>query len=304
MVAELYIVAESFANNANLATNEIENKAKALAEDFVYIRKYKETNKLYVHPDIYNVTFLQDIVLSDLIYNWQLAKQYIDRDVYNSLQKILIESETTTHTSQEVIEILLPEHNEQLCHGLVAFNEIQGIEPPLQIVYDRKGWLQFRRYFLSLYPINAAFFMVECTKYFPNILFHENNWQTVGDILPEFSAKVIYHLTALNDKLKQSQDGHRNRQQVLEHFSLNAHLDETASLEGEAKRKPKFTYEFLDSNGIKKMICCEPHLKLCSSGIAGDNTYYFHRIYFHEGFADFVDGQILVGHIGKHINFD
>lgn len=304
MVAELYIVAESFANNVNLPTPEIENKTKALAEDFVYIRKYKDTNKLYVHPDIYNVNYLNGIVLSDLVYNWQTAKLHIDRDVFNALQKIVIESATTTHTSQEVIEVLLPEHDENLCHGLVAFNQIQNVNPEFQIVYDTQSWLKFRRHFLSLYPKNAAFFMSECTKYFPDILFHANNWNTVGGILPEFSTKIVYHLSALNDKFRESQDGHRNRQQVLDHFSLNCHLDETASLEGEASRKPKFTYEFSNSSGGKRKICCEPHLKLCSSGNAGDNTYYFHRVYFHEGFPDFDDGRILVGHIGEHINFD
>jgi hypothetical protein len=304
MVAELYIVAESFANNINLPTPEIEDKTKALAEDFVYIRKYKDTNKLYVHPDIYNVNYLNKILLSDLIYNWQIAKQHIDRDVFNALQKIVIESATTTHTSQEVIDVLLPEHDENLCHGLVAFNQIQNVQPEFQIVYDTQSWLKFRRYFLSLYPKNANFFMSECTKYFPDILFHTNNWNTVGDILPEFSTKIVYHLSALNDRFRESQDGHRNRQQVLEHFSLNCHLDETASLEGEASRKPKFTYEFSNSTGGKRNICCEPHLKLCSSGNAGDNTCYFHRVYFHEGFPDFDEGRILVGHIGEHINFD
>ena len=304
MIAELYIVAESFSNNADTPIGEIEKKTKELALDFVYIKKYKETNKLYVHPDIYNVYFLNGILLSDLVYNWQLAKQHIDRDVFNALQKILIESATTNHTSQEVIEVLLPEHNEDLCHGLIAFNEVQAAQPEFQIVYDTKGWFKFRRHFLGLYPKNSTFYMSECVKYFPEIIFHSNTWDTVGDILPDFSKKVIYHLTALNDKFRESQDGHRNRQQVLEHFSLNCHLDETASLEGEASRKPMFTYEFSNSSGTKKKICCEPHLKLCSTGIPGDNTYYFNRIYFHEGFPDFEDGKILVGHIGEHINFD
>lgn len=304
MIAELYIVAESFSNNVNITTPEIENKTKALAQDFIYIRRYKDTNKLFIHPDIYNVNFLNGVKLSDLIYNWQAAKNYIDRDVFNALQKIIIESATTPHTSQEVIEVLLTEHNENLCHGLIAFNQIQNIQPELQIVYNSQSWLKFRRHFLSLYPKDSNFFMNECTKYFPYILFHSNNWNTVGDILPNFSTKIVYHLSALNDRFRESEDVHRNRQQVLEHFSLNCNLDETASLEGDASRKPKFTYEFSNSNGERRKVCCEPHLKLCKSGNDGDNTYYFHRVYFHEGFQDFNEGRILVGHIGEHINFD
>lgn len=304
MIAELYIVAESFANNSDISTAEIENKTKKLAQDFIYIKRYKKTNKLYVHHDIFNVYYLNGILLSDLVYNWQDAKKHIDRDVFNALQKILIESENTPHTSKEVIEVLLPEHNEDICHGLIAFNQIQNVEPEFQIIYDNQSWHKFRRHFLSLYPKNADFFMTECVKYFPSILFHPNNWNTVGDILPDFTIKIVYHLTALNDKFRESEDGRRNRQQVLEHFTLNCQLDETASLEGDASRKPKFTYEFVDSSGSKRKICCEPHLKLCSSGIPGDNTYYFNRIYFHEGLPDFNGGRILVGHIGEHINFD
>jgi len=45
-------------------------------------------------------------------------------------------------------------------------------------------------------------------------------------------------------------------------------------------------------------------MKLCNSGIPGDNTYYQHRIHFHEGFENISDNKILIGHIGKHINFD
>jgi hypothetical protein len=304
MVAELYIVAESFANNANFSTNEIEDKTKALAQDFVYIRKYKEANKLYVHPDIYNINFLNGIVLSDLVYNWQVAKQHIDRDVFNALQKIVVESATTTYTSEEVIEILLLEHNEDCCHAVVAFNAISNIQPERQIVYNLQGWFEFRRHFLSIYPGDAAFFMEECRKYFPNIIFHENNWNTVGAILPNFSAKIIYHLVALHDRFSESLDGIRNRQQILDHFSINCKLDETASLQGNANANPFFTYEFHSLTGAARNVCCAPHLKLCSSGIPGDNTYYFHRIYFHEGLPDFEEGKLLVGHIGEHINFN
>lgn len=304
MVAELYIVEDSFANNVNFSTPEIENKTKALSSDFVKIREFKDTNKLFVHPDIYNVEFLKGIILSDLVFNWQLAKQHIDRDVYNALQKIVVESATTNYTSKDVIEVLLHEHNEELCHGLIAFNPIENIEPELQIIYDNSGWLKFRRHFLSLYPKNPHFFMDECVKYFPNTVFHANNWETVGTILPDFSEKIVYHLSALNDRFTESLGENRNRQQVLDHFSGNCELDETASLEGDASRKPHFTYEFINKSNEKKNICCEPHMKLCSSGIPGDNTYYYHRIYFHEGFPDFNEGKFLVGHIGEHINFN
>jgi hypothetical protein len=304
MLAELYIVAESFENNINFTTPEIENKIKSLAEDFQYIRKYHNTNKILVHPDVYNVYFLNGILLSDLLFYNEIGKVHLGRDVYNALQKIIIESEETNHTSKEVIEVLLPEHDQDLCHGLIAFNQINNVQPEFQIVYHLQGWFNFRRYFLGFYPKNANFFISECRKYFPNLLFHDNTITTIQGIINDFRKKVIYHLTALNDKFKESQDGIRNRQQVLNHFSVNCGLDERASLEGHAARKPFFTYEFINNEGIGQNVCCEPHLKLCRSDFPGDNTYYQNRIYFHEGFENIGNNKILVGHIGEHINFN
>ena len=87
MVAEFYIVPDSFSNNSSNTTPEIESKIKSLANDFVYIRKYSETNKLFVHPDIYNVNFLNDVLLSDLLFNDEVANKHFDRDVRVSFKE-------------------------------------------------------------------------------------------------------------------------------------------------------------------------------------------------------------------------
>jgi len=304
MVAELYLVAESFENNTNFSTPEIEKKVKSLADDFNLIRLYRDTNKLLVHPEIYNTFFLKGVLLSDILYNPIEARKHLERDIINALQKIIVESEVTTNSSQEVIEVLLTEHNEDICHGLIAFNHLQDIEPEFQIIYDSQGWYSFRRYFLGIYPKYAEFYIEECRKYFPNLEFHNNTINTIKSIIKTFPNKVIYHLAALNDKFKDSQDGIRNRQQVLDHFSGNCSLDEKASLEGHAERKPFFTFVFINDEGVKQNVCCEPHLKLCRSDAPGDNTYYQNRIYFHEGFENISKNKILIGHIGEHINFN
>src|SRR5690554_666450 len=271
MVAELYIVAESFANNTNLTTSEIETKTKSLAEDFVHIRKYNDTNKILVHPDIYNVNFLNGVLLSDLLFNPQVAKTHIDRDVYNALQRIIVESATTNTTSQEVIDVLLSEHNQNICHGLIAFNPVANVQPELQIVYHLNDWFGFRRHFLGLYPKNENFYIDECIKYFPNLYFHERNRTTISAIFDDCPKKIIYHLTALNDKFKLIDKSGRNRTQVLEAFSITAELDETASLEGNAARKDDFTFTFLNHQKKEVKVCCEPHLKLCFSDTS--NSY-------------------------------
>jgi len=309
MIAELYIVAESFANNTNFTTPEIESKTKSLAEDFVYIRKYNETNRLFVHPNIYAVNFLSGISLSDLLHNPKIAKKHLDRDVYGALQNIIDKSATTTYTSQEVMEVLLPEHDENLCHGLIAFNSIPNVQPKFQIVYHLQGWFEFRRHFLGMYPKNENFYIDECIKYFPNLYFHERNRTSISAIFNDCPNKIIYHLAALNDKFSLVNTKGRNRTQVLEAFSILASLDETASLEGKAARKENFSFSFINYQEKEVKVCCEPHLKLCFSD-ASQAYSNGRRIYFHEGIIKVQDGEIvekiqegkiLIGHIGNHL---
>jgi hypothetical protein len=301
MIATFYIIDKSFEQNLSLTIKEIEEKIRLLAGDFVYIRKYKNTNKLFVHPDIYNVLFFNKISISDLLNNEEIANRHLDRDIRVSLKKIIWESELTTHTTQEVIDKLVNEHNEECCYGLIGFNYLEGISQDLQIVYNLKGWFSFKRHYLKLYPKNEIFFIEECKKYFPNLLFHDRNKITIKEILKDFSETIISHLGFLNDRFRESQDGLRNRQETLTHFSINCNLATHASLEGNAARKSKFTYDFFSSKGEKRTICCEPHLKLSHNERSGDTEFYFHRIYFHEGVSDFEENKILIGHIGKHL---
>jgi len=300
MIAELYIVAESFENNQCFSVVEIEKKIKSLANDFIYIRKYKSTNKIFIHPDIYNVVFIKDIVLSDLLYNPQIAKENIDRDAYNALQKVIIESKTTDISSKEVIEVLLSEHNENLCHGLIGFSTIPNVKEEYQIIYNLQGWFNYRRYFLGIYPQNESFFIDECKKYFPNLFFHERNKTSITAIFDDCPKKIIYHLSALNDKFYSFDQSNMNRTEVLVKFSQISNLDSHASLEGNADRKNDFTFDFNNCDNCIEMVCCEPHLKLCYSDCS-DAFSNERRIYFHEGKQHIHEGKILIGHIGKHL---
>src|SRR5690242_13007742 len=110
MIAKFYIIPDSFAQNPHLTIQEIENKTKALAEDLEYIRQYKDTNKILVHQDVYNVCFINNITISDLLFNLELSRQHLNRDVWASLQRIVVESKNTSLTIDEVKEVLLPEH--------------------------------------------------------------------------------------------------------------------------------------------------------------------------------------------------
>jgi hypothetical protein len=303
MIAEFYLIADSFAQNVCLSVSEIENKIKCLANDIQYIRKYKDTNKIFVHAEIYEVNFINGISVSDLLFNTPVSERHLDRDTRILLQRIIYESPTITEiTSEEFKQVLLPSHDANSCYGLIAFNLIEDVDPAFQVIYDLNGWLTFRRHFLGLYPQNAFFFVDECAKYFPNLYFHERIKTSINSILFNFPKKIIFHLAALNNQFRYSQQPGLNRTQVLQAFSANANLDETASLEGNAARKTDFTFNFLDDNNQIYRICCEPHLKLCrNDNYPGDQSYSYNRIYFHEGVNNIQEGKILIGHIGNHL---
>ena len=305
MTAEFFIIPESFKNTQVFSNYEIEEKIKVLAHDFILIKQHKDTNKIYVNSRIYTVVFIGGITISDLLFNPAISKKYIDRDVLLALQKIIGESATTDFSSKEIIETLLPNHNEEKCYGLIAFNKIEDIKNEYQIVYNINDWYAFRRNFLGLYPHpqDGEYFIEECKKYFSCLFFHERNKKTVTYLLKDRPKKTVCHLAALNDKFKGFPRSELERAEMLKQFSIAAKLDEEASLEGKASRKENFTFDFINDNGLQENVCCEPHLKLCyNDGYPRDTSYSTdRRIYFHEGKTNIQQGKILIGHMGRHL---
>ncbi|MFP9117018.1 hypothetical protein ACLI08_04420 [Flavobacterium sp. RNTU_13] len=300
MIAEFYLLAESFIYDGFSSVSEIEEKIEALGSDYSSIKEHGKSNKIFVHSEIYEIQFINGFTITQLLF--EPSSTGLNRDARNMLQKIIIESQETLILSEEVKEVLLLEHSEDVCHGLIAFNIIPNLLPEYQIVYNTSTWLDFRRYYLGLYPKNPEFFISECEKYFPELFFHKRNVQTIASIFNDCPRKILYHLSALNDKFKDVKD-RGNRTQVLTSFSAYAQLDETASLEGNAARKPSLTFEFTNSKSESIKVCCEPHLKLCyNDNHPGDSSYSTNRrIYFHEGMKEVADGKILIGHIGEHL---
>jgi len=303
MIANFYLIPASFERNNELSDYEIEEKIKALHLDFIKIKKYKDKNKFFIHSDIYSVIFIKNITISDFLFNCKTENKYIDTDVKRALQKIILESAVDEITVDEIVEVLLPNHNNENCYGLIAFNVLENIDNEYQIVYNLNDWYAFRRKFLGMYPKNGDFFIDECKIYFPKLFFHERNKTTVLDIMKECSKKIVFHLSALNDKLNDSVYLNTNRYEMLKHFSISAKLDADATLEGNAENKDNFTFDFLNDSGFPEKVCCEPHLKLCfNDNYPGDSHYSNdRRIYFHEGKPNIQNGKILIGHIGKHL---
>jgi hypothetical protein len=195
MVAEFYIIPASFEDNKNLSKDEIEEKTRNLEQDFRLIRQYKETNKIFVNVDIYSVCFINDVTINDLLNDSEIGKKSIGRDEKRSLQKIIVESAKTKASVKEIIEVFLPNHNENKCCGLIAFKEVENIKNEYQIVYSINNWYTFRRHFLGKYPHlhDGVYFIEECKIFFPNLFFHERNKTTVLSILGICSQRIVFH---------------------------------------------------------------------------------------------------------------
>jgi hypothetical protein len=300
MIAEFYIVNYSFRCPENVTVEVLEEKIKLLSEDYLYIRQYKETDKILVHPSIYEECIYEDLTISDFLYS-RKWKKYFDRDTQEYLRIIIDHSEETALVLDEILEVLLPEHSEQEVHALLCLHQVEGIDEQF-LVYHKNNWLGFHRHFLGLYQKDVTHYFKECVKYFPYLYFHERNEATIDEIFPDFVKKIIYHLAALNDEFEKYKNKEKyQRIETLKTFSIACKLDQEASNQGDSKYKKYLTFDFLTTDNKSEAICCEPHLKLRKSDNDGDSEFYFHRIYFHEGKENIAEGRILIGHIGEHL---
>lgn len=308
MIAHFYLLAESFHNNANFSKDEIEEKLMRLSEDVNLICMYKETNNLYVNYDeVFPQKLYSIYTVECLLCNGYELKNTgaIERDVFNAIQNIFInKSQSTTDTIQRVQEELIPTIDKDNCYGLIAFHKIDSFDNDLQIVYGKDEWYRFRRYILSLYPSNENFFIDECTKYFPNLFFHERNKTEVSHLLKDTTKTLIHYLSELNDKFHLARTEPYDRKNTLQRFNSMSSFDWDASDEGNSGSKKKSvikekdTFDFLDKNNNIIKVCCDLHLKILKDDRGKKSTD--RRIYFNEGIKDVEDNKILIGHIGCH----
>jgi len=301
MKAEFYIIKESFLSNITIDKKDLVSKIEALHADFLEIRKH-DTDSLFIHPGVYDLEFMPGISLTDLLYT-ATGGTHLDKETMSALKRVMVESEASEYNGDDIITVLLPEINGDNCIGIMTFNQLPDIERDYQIVYTDDSWLKLRRKFLGKFPTNPIHFIETCSVLFPSIYFHEQNKETVGVILSTCSKKIVAHLSALNDNFKNYKNKPYNRNDTLNRFSVGEKLDETASVEGNASRKRRLIFNFVDNNNQIEQVCCEPHLKLpYNDNYPGDKSYSTdRRIYFHEGKENIHNGKILIGHIGDHL---
>ena len=299
MITELYLVNKSFEYQEGVSKKDLEERIKDLAEDYNHIRQHK-SEELFKHESIYEVNIFERMPIIDFLYNPK-TKKIFNRDTIRYLQLIIDYSKSTSYTTSEVIDTLLTKHTVNNLYGLICLHKIEGIDEKY-LIYSKHNWLIFHRYFLSHYPQSEDNFIDECKKYFPKLFFHERNKIVIKKIFHDFTKTILFHLAMLNDEFYKFETNPYNRKDTLKKFSIACNLPEEASPEGNASRKPSFTFDFINRKKEKILICCEPHLKLCrSDNYPGDGEYYYHRIYFYEGKEEIQNGKILIGHIGEHL---
>jgi hypothetical protein len=148
--------------------------------------------------------------------------------------------------------------------------------------------------------VTPASFCKQATQIFPNLVLSSAFPACLGTLEGGFDhvfPAVVEALTALNDHLLPALENYEIVE-GLKRFTAVSGFETT--MEGNADRNDTLTFSFPREGGAKKLVCA-PHMKLASSGVAGDGKHYFNRIYFNPHQEDGDNPQIHIGHVGGHL---
>lgn len=276
-------------NNESFETNgeDIKSIYKIIDQLEILKEKFDEVNdqkeKLKLEKDL--------ILKSNEIYEKRIYKElYLDEFIYATNQEI---NSNYTKTLRSLVDKLRTLTNEKI-HGEIGFfyktNSLIYNEHDLKLFYNN--------YFKELN--NAVDFYNGIKTHFPKLTFSEHVRDSLLEIeaeLPNFSIKIIKTLVYLNNEIKVKFETIKNLKATLK--QLTSDLELHASEQGKSKIKLYFEFEDKESK-IKKSICCDPHVKYNRGEVSTTDKEYY-RLYFHMGDKDIDNGNVLIGHIGKHI---
>ena len=201
MIANLYLIADSFQYNGIDSEQEVLNKINALCSDLLYINQYKKENIIIADTKIYTANLFQGKTIFNIC-------DQIDRDSRNLLFNII--NSAKVFDSQDIVAECHA-HNANNCAAILAFNPIPNIPEDITIIYNKKNWFSFRRMMLGKYPQNANYFIEECKKYYLALFFHENNKRVIGAYLQDYSSRFVEYLSYLNDDFRLFFKNHENQ---------------------------------------------------------------------------------------------
>ena len=160
-------------------------------------------------------------------------------------------------------------------------------------------WYNLVRKSLATEPQEPPAFCDDFRAAFPRLIFSDafpNCINTFDGGYKRYSRTLVHCLSALNDHWQW--DG-GDLTQYLRAFSAQSNVSTTQ--EGNGDRKPALTFSFKADSDRLEAVLCEPHMKLTQSDVPGDNTFYFHRIYFYPRAHVTFQGKLLIGHAGEHL---
>jgi hypothetical protein len=287
MNINLYINNDSFINNGeNLdhiytrieELDQLSESVDKINEQKIKLNRPKDL--IYKDIAIYDQLFFDNKTVSDFIY----SPLKINND-YKVLLRALIDKSAIFHTDEEI-------------HNHISFYESNP-----NYIYNKDNLTSFYYNFFNTLD-NGEEFYYGIKIHFPKLTLSVNVQNTLTEIegdLPNFSIKIIKTLIYLNDTIKEKFKETHNLKRTLE--LLTEEISFYASEQGKSKTKLdfEFQYEYKDGKPTKrKTVCCDPHVKYNRGEEAKVEKEYY-RLYFHMGDKDIDNGNILIGHIGKHI---
>lgn len=294
MIAHLYICNRSFRWNGIDELSDFQQKLVGFQKMMERIKRYPEENLLFLFSDSFLKTeVLEHVTMSDIITNYDKAITLIGRESYILLVGMM-KSCRSTHATIWDLKSYLSLEDENLCHAVIVFTPIKGLDGNLQLISTEQGWFDFRRHYLGKYPQTPSFFLSESPKYFPCLKLHPNNCTTMRSVLRTHPMKIVSCLSALNDSFIGDFFSSGKDLQVFLPLFAKGHGIEDASLEG--TKAKKFYFKFEEERGIV-IAYCEAHLKMYQDDRGNSNQHC--RIYFRKP----VEGEsyIYVGYIGEHL---
>lgn len=294
MKAEFYIYNDSFSWNAVDEDDDVRQKIFSFCDVADQIHRFKDKNELFVNYDdgfVSTKVCSSGITLSSLIWNRELGKSFLSRDLYNRLLNAFQNFAKGTSMLKDDLMLLLQMDNDKCCHAILVLNRIEEIPDNWQVVSTIKEWVDYRRRCLKEYPETGANYLAECEMCFPRLVIHKDNEASLNSLISTHVSEITRCLSVLNDcffsDLKAFNGSHTD---FLSHFG-SAHKLDGSSFEGSGDKK----FYKVFSDNIKHY--CEPHLKMYHNDKGEVNCHC--RVYFE--FPPSNSTQIYVGYICTHL---
>lgn len=314
MIANIYICDKSFAYNGSDTLRDLQKRILGMRNLLYVIKEKQHENKLYLQHENFIKTVIYgdgDTVESVIFGTEDKQREMKDkytRDVYNIMLSIF-NCPHSPFSHEDMMEMLSEEYeDENNCNGVVAMNELSEFPKTKQILYDEKGFYQFRRYYIGKLVKEPIVFMEQIESYYDNLILNSDLIffkDKLSEVLESHGSCIIKCLTALSENFKKEYRGQGcikadNPSMFLELFAKSNGLDD-GSFEGK-NEKCQLNCEFRKDKSLKckekVMLYCGPHLKMYHDDKGRDNQHM--RVYFAWD-KDNLD-VVYVGMISSHVN--